>query len=121
MGRRKFRAGAWWRRGVVDFVVHGGRALSIAFDILWGAGQMALGVGILRLRPAARLIALIYCCSRSRFFLFVLVSWCIWPHSTSVGAFIYVAALAAINPYFYIIFRSTEIRALFHLVSSRPL
>ena len=61
MGRRKFRTGAWWRRGVVDFVVHGGRALSIAFDILWGAGQMALGVGILRLRPAARLIALIYC------------------------------------------------------------
>ena len=39
MGRRKFRAGAWWRRGVVDFVVHGGRALSIAFDILWAPGR----------------------------------------------------------------------------------
>ena len=107
--------------GVVGLVGHGDRIWSIAFDILWGAGQIALGIGILRLRPAARIIALIYCWFTFAFFLFVLVCWCIWPHSTSLGAFIYVATLAAINLYFYIVFRSTEIRAIFHLVSSRPL
>jgi hypothetical protein len=107
--------------GAVDLIVHRGGFSSIAFDTLWGACQIALGIGIIRLRPAARIIALIYCWFTFVLFAYVLVCWCVWPHSTSAGAFIYVALLAAINLYFYIVFRSREIRAMFHLVSSHPL
>jgi hypothetical protein len=94
---------------------------SVVFDAVWAACQILLGVGILRLRPAARVIALVFCWFTFVLFVFVLVCWCIWPHSTSVGVFVYVATLAAINLYFYVVFRSPEIRAMFHLTSSRSL
>ncbi len=101
--------------------VGGGGFASVAFDAVWGACQVALGIGVMRLRPAARVIALIYCWFTFVLFVFVLVCWCIWPHSTSVGGFVYVAGLAAANLYFYVVFRRPDIRAMFHLVSSRPL
>jgi hypothetical protein len=105
----------------VQLGVRGGGFASVGFDAVWGACQIALGVGVMRLRPAARVIALIYCWFTFVLFVFVLVCWCIWPHSTSVGGFAYVAVLVAINLYFYIVFRRSDIRAMFHLVSSQRL
>jgi hypothetical protein len=105
----------------VVLVIREGSFAGVAFDAVWSACQIALGFGIMRLRPAARVIALIYCWFTFVLFFFVLVCWCIWPHSTSVGGFVFVAGLAAANLYFYVVFRRPDIRAMFHLVSSRPL
>jgi hypothetical protein len=110
---------ALWRG--VDLLLHDASGVGTAIESLWAAFQIALGIGILRLHPAARIVALICCWFTFTVFGIVLVCWCIWPLLVSVATVTTAAAAAAMNVYFYILFRRTEIRAMFHLVSSRPL
>ena len=109
---------ALWRG--MDFLMHHVAMSRIALELLWAAFQTVLGVGILCLKPAARIVALICCWFTFVLFILVLVFWCIRPQNISVVAFLAVMVATALNTYFYIIFRRPDIRAMFEFDSSRP-
>jgi hypothetical protein len=112
-------AGALWRS--VELVVHHGSMTGIAWELLWAAFEIGLGIGIVQLRPAARVAAIICCWFVFILFAIVLVCWCIWPQSVSLAVVAVIGAATALNLYFYMVFRRTDIQAMFHLASSRPL
>ncbi len=105
-------AGALWRG--VALVLDHGSITSIAWELLWAAFEIGLGIGIMQLRPAARVAAIICCWFVFTLFVIVLACWCIWPHSISVAVVAVIGAATALNLYFYMVFRRTEIRAMFH-------
>jgi hypothetical protein len=108
----------FWR--IFALVAHGTSVSRAAWELIWAVFEVTLGIGLIRFRPWARVIALICCWLVFTVFGIVLLCWCIWPHSVSVAVFAVVAAAAALNLYFYAVLRRTNIRAMFHLASSRP-
>ena len=112
-------AGALWRS--VALLLRHGSITVIAWELLWVAFEIALGIGIVRLRPAARVAAIICCWFVFILFAIVLVCWCIWPQTVSLAVVAVVGAATALNLYFYMVLRRTDIRAMFHLVSASPL
>jgi hypothetical protein len=107
--------------GIVDLLTHEGSVGSVLWQVFWAAFGIALGIGILQFQPAARLAAMICCWLVFVLFAIVLVFWCIWPHSQSATTVVVIGPAAALNLYFYIVFRRHDIRAMFHLASSRAL
>jgi len=86
---------------------------TIIADGLWAVFSVCLGFGILRLRPAWRIVALIGCWIVFILFALVLVCWCVWPQSVRLTLLVFLGAVAGLNLWFYLAFRSDEIRSLF--------
>jgi hypothetical protein len=107
---------AFW--GIVDLLTHEGSVGSVVWQGFWAAFGIALGVGILQFRPAARRAAIICCWFVFVLFAIVLVFWCIWPDSQSATTVVVLGAAAALNLYFYTVFRRDDVRAMFHLASN---
>lgn len=110
---------ALWRGGYIVFAgllrEHSG---SLVFEIIWAAFNVALGFGILRLRPAWRVVALVCCCWVFAMFLLMLVAWCIWPHSVTWSVMLVMAVAVVINAFYFYRLRQSDIKLLFHAHSA---
>ena len=110
---------ALWRAGYIVFTglasEHSGR---LVFELLWAAFNIALGFGILRLRPAWRVVALVCCCWVFAMFVLMLVAWCIWPHSVTWSVMLVMAVAVAINAFYFYRFRQPDVKLLFDAQSA---
>ena len=112
-------ASSLWRAG---YIVVAGTAthhpIRLVFELAWAAFNVALAFGILRLRPAWRVVALVCCCWVFAMFALMLVAWCMWPHSVTWPVMLILLVVVAINGFFYYRFRQPDIRSLFHAASA---
>jgi hypothetical protein len=116
-----FLSAAWalWRAGqmvVAGLAAH--HAIRLVFELLWAAFNFALALGILRLRPAWRIIALVCCAWVFAISALMLVAWCISPHSVAWPVMLISLVEVAINGFFFYRFRQPDIRSLFHADSA---
>ena len=112
-------ASALWNAG---YIVIGGLAthhpIRLAYELIWAAFNVALAFGILRLRPAWRVVALVCCYWVFAIFALMLVAWCMWPHRVTWQVMLIMLIAVAINSFFFYRFRQPDIRSLFHAASA---
>lgn len=108
----------WSAASIVVAGLAAQHADQLLFELLWGAFSVALGFGILRLRPAWRVVALVCCCWAFAVFALVLVAWCIWPHSVTWPVLAITLVAATLNGFFFYRFRQPDIRLLFQAKSA---
>lgn len=110
---------AVWRAG---YIVIAGQAsqysVRLVFELLWAAFNVALGVGILRLRPVWRVIALVCCCWVFFIFAVILLVWWMWPPKFTWPVMLEMLVVVAINGFFFYRFRQPDIKRLFHARSA---
>lgn len=92
---------------------------SIGSTLAWGVFSLFLGLGVIRLQRAWRIVALVLCWIVFALFAAVLVAWCIWPQSVTLLVLLPLAAIVALNLWFYLAFRRDDIRALFSAHGTR--
>ena len=101
-------------------VTHQAPLWSILVTVAWAVFSVLLGLGILRARPAWRIVALVLCWVVFALFVAAMVGWCIWPDSVSLLLLIPMAGIVALNLWFYLTFRRDDVRALFTAHASQP-
>ena len=116
-----FLSAAWalWRDG--QMVVAGlaaDHAIRFVFELLWAAFNVILALGVLRLRRAWRIIALVCCVWVFAISALILAAWCISPLSVAGPVMLITLAQVITNGFFFYRFRQPDIRSLFHADSA---
>ena len=92
---------------------HAAPAWSILATFAWACFSFFLGLGILRLQEAWRLVAVVLCWVVYALFAFMVVAWCIWPKSVEPPLVLSMIVMITLNTWFYLTFRRDDVRALF--------
>lgn len=105
---------AAWRAGyIVVAGVVGQHPVRLVFELVWAAFNVALGIGILRLRPAWRVVALVCCYWVFAIFGLMLVLWCMWPQRVPWQVVLMMLLAVCINGFFFYRLRQPDIKVLF--------
>jgi hypothetical protein len=86
---------------------------SLLFELGLAAFQVCLGIGILRRRPAWRIVTLVCCWFIFVVFVTVLLSWCLSPDLVSWPVLAAATAALALNVWVYLVLWRPDVRALF--------